>query len=333
MIGVNDIVSAKSAKSRRVVIIVYDGVNSLDVAGPGNVFARANQLVPNAYDIAYACVTEQTVRAECGLQISGLTPVENIPNPIDTIIVSGGSQDGLVGLSRAGALIQWLQDRRPTTRRIGSICTGAFVLAASGLVDGRRMVSHWASCDLLATLFPKVSIEPDALFINDVDVFSSAGVAAGIDLALALVEDDLGHDVALQVARSLVLFLRRSGGQSQFSNTLKAQQADGGPFTELLVWIAENLTRDLSNSKLAARTNMSERTFARKFRSRLGCTPATYVRSVRVEAAKHLLTSTELSSKTIAFQAGFRSLDAFEAAVKDAVGRSPLAFRQIFGKR
>ncbi len=333
MIGVNDITSAKPAKPRRVVIVVYDGANSLDVAGPGNVFTRANELVPRSYDLVYSGVGEQPVRAECGLQISGLTPLENICDQIDTIIVSGGSQDGLIGLSHAGTLIQWLQDRRPTTRRIGSICTGAFVLAASGLMDGRRAVSHWASCDLLKALFPKVAIEPDALFINDNDVFSSAGVAAGIDLALALVEDDLGHDIALQVAKSLVLFLRRSGGQSQFSNTLKAQQADGGPFAKLLVWIAENLTHDLSNSKLAERTNMSERTFSRRFRESLGCTPATYVRSVRVEAAKHLLTSTELSSKTIAFQAGFRSLDAFEAAIKNSVGRSPLAFREVFGKR
>jgi transcriptional regulator GlxA family with amidase domain len=312
--------------------MVYDGANSLDVSGPGNVFARANALAPGAYEIIYAGIEGQPVQAECGLHISGLRPISDISGPIDTIIVSGGSQDGLAGLSRSGALVHWLQQNRSSTRRMGSICTGAFVLAASGLVDGRRVVSHWASCELLATLFPKVTVEPDALFINDHDIFSSAGVAAGIDLALALVEDDLGHDIALRVARSLVLFLRRSGGQSQFSNTLKAQHADAGPFGDLLGWIAENLPGDLSNIQLAEQANMSERTFARKFRASLGCTPASYIRSVRVEAAKHLLTSTKLRSKTIAFQVGFRSVDAFEAAIKDAVGRPPLAYREAFGK-
>ncbi len=333
MRGVNDITSANSAIPRRIVIVVYEGANSLDIAGPGNVFARANELMPDAYDIVYAGIEAQPVKAECGLQISGLTPVFNIAGPIDTIIVSGGSQDGLVALSQAGTLVRWLQQQRTNTRRVGSICTGAFVLAASGLVDGRRIVSHWASCETLAALFPKVTVEPDALFINDDDVFSSAGVAAGIDLALALVEDDLGHDIALKIAKSLVLFLRRSGGQSQFSNTLKAQQADGGPFAPLLIWIAENLALDLSNTQLATQANMSERTFARKFRAELGSTPASYVRSVRVEAAKHLLTSTKLPSKTIAFQVGFKSLDAFEAAIRDAVGRPPLAFRETFGKQ
>lgn len=333
MYGVNDILSVNSAKTRRVVIVLYDGANSLDVAGPGSVFARANRLMPEAYDVVYSGVDRQPIQAECGLQITGLTPLENIADPVDTIIVVGGSEDGLFALSRAGTLVHWLQQRRKTTRRIGSICTGAFILAASGLVDGRRLVSHWASCDLLATLFPKVTVEPDALYINEPDVFSSAGVAAGIDLALALVEDDLGHEVALKVAKSLVLFLRRSGGQSQFSNTLKAQQTEGGPFADLLIWIAENLAIDLSNSQLAERANMSERTFARKFHADLGATPATYVRSVRVEAAKHLLTSTRLSSMTIAFQVGFGSLDAFEAAIKAAVGKSPLAFRETFAKR
>lgn len=333
MNGVNDISSANPASSRRIVIVVYDGANSLDVTGPGNVFARANTLMPGTYDILYAGVEQRSVQAECGLQIANLTPIKEITGPIDTIIVSGGSEDGLLALGRAGTLVPWLQQQRATTRRIGSICTGAFVLAASGLVDGRRVVSHWASCEILATFFPKVTVEADALFINERDVFSSAGVAAGIDLALALVEDDLGHDIALKVAKSLVLFLRRSGGQSQFSNTLKAQHAEGGPFADLLIWITENLTRDLSNTHLAERTNMSERTFARKFRAGLGCTPANYVRAVRVEAAKHLLTSTELPSKTIAFQVGFRSLDAFETAVKDAVGKPPLAFRAAFGKR
>ena len=332
MNGVNDIVSVNSARTRQIVIIIYDGANSLDFAGPGNVFARANALVPGAYEIVYAGLEQRPIKAECGLEISGLTPIKDIKGPIDTIIISGGSEDGLFVLGRSGTLVPWLQQSRKTTRRIGSICTGAFVLAASGLVDGRRVASHWASCDLLAKLFPKITVEPDVLFLNDDDIFSSAGVAAGIDLALALVEDDLGHEVALQVAKSLVLFLRRSGGQSQFSNTLKAQKAEGGPFAELLMWIADNLTRDLSNSQLAKQTHMSERTFARKFRAGLGCTPATYVRSVRVEAAKHLLTGTKLSSKEIAFQVGFGSLDAFEAAVKDAVGKPPLAFRETFGR-
>jgi transcriptional regulator GlxA family with amidase domain len=333
MHGVKDTISAKSANSCRVVIVVYEGVNSLDVTGPGNVFARANELVPGSYDVVYAGIETKPVIAECGLQISGLTPIAKIFDPIDTIIVSGGSQDGLFSLSIGGSLVRWLQQRRNTTRRIGSVCTGAFVLAASGLADNRRVVSHWASCEILAKLFPKVSVEPDALFINDGDLFSSAGVAAGIDLALALVEDDLGHDIALRVARSLVLFLRRTGGQSQFSNTLRAQQADAGPFAELLIWIAENLTLDLSNTQLAAQVNMSGRTFARKFRADLGVTPASYVRSVRIEVAKHLLESTSLASKTIAFQVGFGSLDAFEAAIRDAVGRPPLAYRETFGKR
>lgn len=332
MNGINDIVSAKSAKTRQVVIVLFDGANSLDVAGPGNVFARANQLMPGAYDVVYAGVHQRPVQAECGLQITGLAPLAKIDGPIDTIIVSGGSEEGLVAASRDGELVAWLQQRRKMTRRIGSVCTGAFVLAASGLADDRPIVSHWASCDLLTSLFPRVRVVPEALYINDGDTFSSAGVAAGIDLALALVEDDLGHEIALEVAKSLVLFLRRSGGQSQFSNTLKAQYADGGRFADLLVWIADNLPHDLSNGRLAARANLSERTFARRFQTDLGATPAAYVRLMRVEAAKRLLTTTKLSSKTIAFQVGFKSVDAFEAAVKATVGKSPLAFRETFAK-
>ena len=333
MHGVNDIVSAKSAKPRQVVIVLFDGANSLDVAGPGNVFARANQLMPGAYDVVYAGVRQQPVQTECGLQITGLTPLAEIGVPIDTIIVSGGSEKGLLTAGRDGKLVSWLQQRRTTTRRIGSVCTGAFVLAASGLADGRRIVSHWASCDLLATLFPRLRVVPEALYINDGDIFSSAGVAAGIDLALALIEDDLGHEIALEVAKSLVLFLRRPGGQSQFSNTLKAQHSEGGRFADLLVWIAENLPNDLSNKRLAERANMSERTFARRFQTDLGSTPAAYVRLRRVEAAKRLLAATKISSKTIAFQVGFKSVDALEAAIKARVGRSPLAFRETFGKR
>lgn len=333
MNGVNDIVSAKNANQRKVVIVLFDGANALDVAGPGNVFARANQLMPGSYDVVYAGLNRQPVQAECGLQITGLKPLAEFNHPIDTIIVSGGSEEGLFTAGSDGKLVLWLQQRRKTTRRIGSVCTGAFVLAASGLANDRPIVSHWASCDLLATLFPRVRVVPEALYINDGDIFSSAGVAAGIDLALALVEDDLGHDIALEVAKSLVLFLRRSGGQSQFSSTLKAQHAEGGRFADLLAWIADNLADDLSNTRLAARANMSDRTFARRFQSDLGATPAAYVRLMRVEAAQRLLTTTKLSSKTIAFQVGFQSVDAFEAAVKTTVGKSPLAFRETFEKQ
>lgn len=333
MNGVNDIESGNSAKTRQIVIVVYGGSNSLDIAGPAAVFTRAAELAPGAYEIIYAGIDTGNVTAECGLQIAGLTPLDAIAGPVDTIMVSGGSEAGLRAIGRDGSLVPWLQEKRSTTRRIGSVCTGAFVVAASGLVDGRRVASHWASCEMLAALFPKVSVEPDALFINDGDIFSSAGVAAGIDLALALVEDDLGHDIAQKVARSLVLFLRRPGGQSQFSNTLKAQQADSSTFSNLLLWIAENLTRDLSNTKLAARANMSERTFARRFKAELGIAPATYVQSIRVEAAKQLLMNTRLPSKIVAMRAGFRSLDAFEKAIRDSVGRTPLAFREAFGSR
>ena len=228
------------------------------------------------------------------------------------------------------SLVEWLKVRAGAARRTASVCTGAFLLAAAGLLDHRRAVTHWEYCDELSRRHPAVTVEPDPIFVHDDPMWTSAGVTSGIDLSLALVEEDLGRALALSVARQLVVFLKRPGGQAQFSAALSLQSADER-FADLHVWLAEHLAEDLPLSRLAAQSGMSERTFLRRYREATGLTPARAIERLRVEAARQLLADTRLPAKRIATRCGFGSEETMRRNFARLQGVSPQEYRQRFG--
>jgi len=228
------------------------------------------------------------------------------------------------------SLVEWLKLRAGAARRTASVCTGAFLLAATGVLDHRRAVTHWEYCDELSRRHPAVTVEPDPIFVHDGPVWSSAGVTAGIDLSLALVEEDLGRALALSVARHLVMFLKRPGGQAQFSAALSLQSADEH-FAELHGWLAEHLAEDLTLPRLAAQAGMSERTFLRRYRAATGLTPSRAVERLRVEAARQLLADTRMPAKRIAARCGFGSEETMRRGFVRLQGVSPQDYRQRFG--
>jgi len=247
--------------------------------------------------------------------------------PSDTLIIAGGW--GIYPAAEDQQLVGWVRDHGTHCRRVASVCTGAFLLAASGWLDGRRVVTHWTRCEQLAAQHPNLRVEANPIFINDGPVWTSAGVTAGIDLALAMVEEDLGRDIALDVARHLVVFLKRPGGQSQFSVTLSLQQ-QGNRFDELHAWIAENLTCDLGIPTLAEQAGMSERSFIRHYRADTGQTPARAIDLIRVETARRLLSDTGLPIKRIAANCGFGSEETLRRSFLRAIGVTPQAYRERF---
>ena len=332
MIGVNDSKPAKPANvTRRIVIVVIERANPIDVTGPSTAFATASRLVPNSYEIVHACSGGGTVVTESGLCIANLTPIDEIDGSVDTVILTGGDENALRQAASDSRLREWIQRQSLTTRRYGSVCTGAFLLAAFGIAEGRKLVTHWASCDLLEEMFPTVSVDPTAMYVFDDAVFSSAGVTGAIDLALALIEEDLGHHIASKVAKSMVLFLRRPGGQSQFSELLAAQNHRNGRFSDLMAWMGENLTADLRVSALAQRMTMSERSFVRRFAAETGQTPAALVKKLRLEAACRWLETTDWPIKKIAAASGFGSVDALERITRNEKGVTPSELRAAFG--
>jgi transcriptional regulator GlxA family with amidase domain len=273
--------------SRRIEVLAFPDVQMLDVAGPIQVFTAANERAtsPHArlpYDTRVIAPEGAEIRATSGLAFA-TEPLPDPTDPVDTLIVAGGR--GVMEAAEDASLIEWLKVRAGAARRTASVCTGAFLLAAAGLLDHRRAVTHWEYCDELSWRHPAVTVEPDPIFIHDGPVWTSAGVTSGIDLSLALVEEDLGRALALDVARQLVVFLKRPGGQAQFSAALSLQSADER-FADLHVWLAEHLAEDLPLSRLAAQAGMSERTFLRRYRETTGLTPARAIERLRVEAAR-----------------------------------------------
>ena len=261
--------------SRRIEVLAFPDVQMLDVAGPIQVFTAANEraISPHArlpYETRVIALEGAEIRATSGLTFA-TEPLPDPAEPLDTLIVAGGQ--GVMQAAGDASLVEWLKRRASAARRTASVCTGAFLLAATGLLDRRRAVTHWEYCDELSRRHPAVTVEPDPIFVHDGPVWSSAGVTAGIDLSLALVEEDLGRAVALSVARHLVMFLKRPGGQAQFSAALSLQSADDH-FGELHGWLVKHLAENLPLSRLAAQAGMSERTFLRRYREATGLTPA-----------------------------------------------------------
>ena len=313
-----------------VEILAFPDAQILDVTGPLQVFASANEWArrfgkPAPYAPRVVASTTP-VMTSCGL---GLT-VATLPepsDPLDTLMVAGG--DGVHAASRDLELVRWLSQRAARARRVASVCTGAFLLGAAGLLRGRRAVTHWSECEALARQYPTTQVEVDPIFIRDGRVWSSAGVTAGIDLGLAMIEEDIGHATAIAVARILVMFLKRPGGQAQFSTALSLQQTDA-TFDSLHAWIAEHLSDGLTVSRLAAKALMSERSFVRRYHAATGSTPARAVERMRVEAAQQLLLGTSMSIKRIMQRCGFGSEETMRRSFHRHLATAPREFRERF---
>jgi len=315
---------------RRVVIVAFPGVQTLDVTGPAEVLRAATLFHPPGYHVTIAAPEAVPLRTST---VSFLPDVrlDQVKGEIDTLLVAGGA--GTLRAEEHPWLVDWIADAASRSRRVASVCTGALLLAKAGLLDGRRATTHWASCAELARRYPQVSVEPDRIFVRDGNVATSAGVTAGMDLALALVEEDLGRDVAMEAARWLVVFLQRPGGQAQFSAQLAAQAADRTPLRELQAWIPDHLDEDLSVPALARRACMSDRNFARAFRRETGMTPGAYVEAARVERARIALESGDLPVEIVARQAGFGTVETMRRAFRRRVGVSPADYRTRFRRQ
>ena len=285
---------------------------------------------PRGYQVLLASVEGGAILCNSGLTLAGSVALADIPEDLDTILVAGGSEEALRRASD-GRMLDWLRERAPTSRRVGSVCSGAFVLAAAGMLDGRRATTHWNFCDAMRTFRPAVKLEPDAIFVADPPFYTSAGITAGIDLCLSLVEADQGPQVALAVARNLVLFMRRPGGQTQYSAGLNVQAAATPRLRQLIADVTADPSGDLSVPRLSERAGMSERTFSRVFLKETGVGPATFVEMARVNRAKALLETSDWPLARLAECAGFGSVEALHRAFNKRVGATPGEYRHRFG--
>jgi transcriptional regulator GlxA family with amidase domain len=328
-------------RARAVLILLFSGVQSLDVTGPLEVFAGAARYrspdagrrdgadgeAEPAYRVSTASLGRQPVSTSSGLTLVPDADLRRLAGRgIHTLIVPGG--DGTSAPDPE--LIEWLRRHALRAQRITSVCTGAFLLAAAGLLSGKRVTTHWAYSDTLARRYPDVRVDPEPIYVRDGTVATSAGVTAGIDLSLALVEEDIGRDTALAVARYLVVFLRRPGGQAQFSAQLRAQVAQRAPLREVQQWITERPAADLSVESLAARAGLSARQFARTFAAQTGVPPGRYVDQVRLEAARRRLEDTGDGVEQIARSCGYGTPEAMRRAFVRTLGVSPAGYRHRF---
>jgi transcriptional regulator GlxA family with amidase domain len=315
---------------RRIVILAFPGVQPLDVVGPAEVFAGADELAArDAYAVeVVAKEPEPIMTRSSGYGIAPKTTTARCRGSIDTLIVAGGF--GVRIAEEDADLIRWIRSAARRSRRVASVCSGAFLLARAGLLEGRTVTTHWARTAELAQIHPQLTVDPNPIFIRDGDVWTSAGVTSGMDLALAMVEEDLGREIAVEIARWLVLFLQRPGGQAQFSSHLSTQLAERRPLRELQSWIADNLDADLRVEALAERAAMSPRNFARFFRRETGMTPAAYVEVLRVERARQLLEDSADPVDLIARRCGFGTPETMRRAFARRVGVPPAEYRARF---
>lgn len=327
-----------TAFPRNVVILAPDPAQELDVTGPTAVFGQANRLCGRddpPYRIQVASVApDGIVRTESGVRLLADASYDRLDpahDPIDTLLVAGGAG------SRAAAgdarLVDWVRQQAPRVRRLGAVCTGAFVLAGTGLIDDCRATTHWRHAGELAVRFPRVNVDADPIWIRAGRFYTSAGVTAGMDLSLAMVEEDLGYTVSLEVARELVLFLRRPGTQAQFSTSLQAQVAQNPALRALQGWMADHLAHDLSVPALAERMAMSPRNFARVFAREVGETPARHVERLRVEAVRRLLETSDRRLESVAAATGFANADVMRQAFLRHVQTTPERYRAAFRAR
>lgn len=321
-------VEKSAVPAKDVVLVVFDGAEAIDVAGPASVFSKAEQLRPGTYRLHVASPNGGEVATNSGLVFHGTVPFSQLPPRIDTLVVAGGDEAPLRAAIREQRVSEWLAHVAPGTRRIASVCSGAFALAAAGLLDGREATTHWRALDLLQQVRPAVTVRRERIYVRDGHVWSSAGVVTSIELALALVEDDLGHEVAMAIARTLALPMLRGGEQPQVSQALQAQESASRRLRELVAWIGTHLGEDLSVAALAERASMSPRHFARAFAAETGCTPARFVERARVTAAAEFLLRTQWTQERIAQRTGFGSVDALQRAFVRRLGVTPKSYRQ-----
>jgi transcriptional regulator GlxA family with amidase domain len=313
----------------RIVFVAFEGVEALDITGPWEVLLTAGLIAGQQPELRCVTADGRDIRSNSGLSFRADAAIGELgPEPIDTLVVPGGA--GVRDALRERGLIDAIATRSAAARRTAGVCTGAFLLAEAGLLDGRRATTHWAGCERLAARYPQVAVEPDPIFIRDGDIYTSAGVTSGMDLALALVEEDLGAEVALQTARMLVVYARRPGGQTQFSVQLAHQLAERAPLRDLQAWMEEHLAEDLSVGALADRLHLSERQFARVFRRELGTTPGDYVEQLRVERARNILETDAAALETVASRCGFAGAEVMRRAFQRRLGTSPSEYRQRF---
>jgi len=315
----------------RVVVVVYDDVELLDVTGPISVLSAATRVrgrAPGGYEIVLAGLHSGAIRTSGGVVLQAEHRLATLHGPIDTLVVPGSL--GIAFGTNDPPLVAAIGRAAKRATRVVSVCTGAFLLADAGLLDGRRATTHWAACETLQTRFPTCDVEADALFVRDGALWTSAGVSAGIDLALALVEHDHDRELALTVARWLVVYLKRPGGQTQFSAPLAAQRADREALRDLLAWMREHPAADLRIPALARRAGMSERNFARVFRAELGTTPAAYVETLRLEHARRDLETTMRPTKRIAKDAGFGTVETLHRVFRRSLDVTPAEYRRRF---
>jgi transcriptional regulator GlxA family with amidase domain len=307
--------------TRKVGVVIFPGFQLLDAAGPIAAFEIAERYRPGSYEIVVMAATPGAVASSSGVTMAAAPLV----GPCDTVLVSGG--DGTRSLEDLADIVAWLKSAQPAARRLTSVCSGAYLLAEAGLLDGRRATTHWGRSDDFARRYPQVRLEADRIFIRDGEVWTSAGITAGIDLALALVEDDLGAAVARRVAQQLVVHQRRPGGQSQFSALLDAGGINGR-FAELMDWARERLAEPLPVERLAGQAAMSPRHFARAFTAETGVTPAKAVERLRLEAARTLVEASREPIDRVAEQTGFNDPERMRRAFLRAYGQPPQALRR-----
>jgi transcriptional regulator GlxA family with amidase domain len=324
--------------ARHVVVLATPTAQSLEIAGPVEIFAtavvklrEAGRALSLPYRVTVAACTETLAirSATSGLTITADCPWSAVHGDIDTLLVAGG-MDLWTGAD-SPELLEWLRATSKNARRTASVCTGAFVLAEAGLLDGKRVTTHWYFSQKLQQDYPMLKVDPEPLFIRDGNTVTAAGVTSGLDLALALVEEDLGADIALRVARALVLFVRRAGGESQFSTALAFQSSSRLPLRELPIWILEHLQVNLNVETLAARVAMSPRHFSRTFVNEFGVTPAEFVEQLRVDTARRLLSESDRSLGEIAERVGFGSIDTMNRAFRRRTGQLPSQLRMGSG--
>jgi len=320
---------------RTIAVLAFPGVQALDVVGPLEVFGRAARWLREergdsgqAYATLVIARRRGPLASSSGYSLVADRALSRLREPVDTLLVAGGQ--GVRALLDDRALHAWLRAARRRVRRFGSVCTGALLLARAGLLDGRRATTHWRSCAQLAAEHPEVRVEPDRIFVRDRGVYTSAGVTAGMDLALAMVEEDHGREVALSVARELVLFARRPGGQSQFSAQLSAQLAERDAIRDLQAFALEHPEAELSVPALARRAAMSPRNFARVFAREVGATPARWIEGVRVETARRRMEEGRAGVEAVAEACGFGTREALRRAFRRRLGVAPREYRQRF---
>ncbi len=313
----------------RVIIVAYEGVQGLDVLGPADVFAAGHKQGAPFYEVIVGSVGRASVRATSGVTLVTRDLAAVRPSTNDTVLVAGGARRAILDAVACEPLIRWVARAARTVRRIGSVCSGAFILARAGVLDNRPAATHWSACDELAAFRPQIRVNKDAIFVRDGHVWTSAGVTTGIDMALAMVQDDHGRAVADSIAAALVLYARRPGFQSQFSDALVAQTSASDLFATTIEWARTNLRADVDVPRLARKAGMSVRSLHRRCHAELGMTPAKLIERLRVEQARTLVSTTKLGTKVIAARCGFGSAARMARAFERVLGISPRDYRVL----